>query len=245
MFDEMTALLAHYMELPLPCRLEVATPDGEKLHFHDEWELKFFPEHLLVIAPGVIHAAGIGHRGVLSISHDGFLIGWCGTPYFPTHPFPPGLPLPELLDFFARHATNCCPELRQQFSGLLVTALQKLLLSLPGEHPPRREAASALREYFERNYFRSDLSIADAAAALGFSQQYLSRQCQKKWQCPPRKLLTDIRLAHAAKLLRSGSFLVADAARLTGWSSPFYFSNIFRKNYGIPPGEFSRQENSK
>ncbi|MBR4666369.1 MAG: hypothetical protein IKO93_21055, partial [Lentisphaeria bacterium] len=52
---------------------------------------------------------------------------------------------------------------------------------------------------------------------------------------------------HARELLEDPRYLVKDVAAFTGWRSPFYFSNSYRKAFGIPPQKQlrDRQKNSR
>ena len=88
------------------------------------------------------------------------------------------------------------------------------------------------------------LGIPDAAAYLGCSAQYLNRKFSARYGHGVRRALIELRLARAYELLADGGYTVADAARLTGWSCPFYFSNSFRKFHGLPPGRVRKERTS-
>ena len=244
MFSEIITVLEECAKQKEPFVLETPANTGslkeQEPHLHEAWEIKFYPDRILLIAPGVIHAATYDHSGVLYCEKEKFTCSWGKRILISQAPLPAGIPLPGLLDFFSEHSGAVLSPLRQSLTRTLLSALRCLFQELPAEHPPK-ETAQALRDYLEKYYFRPELSIGDAAAFLGCSPQYLSRKCQQKWGCSARHLLVNIRLEHARKLLASGSFLVSDAARLTGWRCPFYFSNTFRKTYGYSP----RQESSK
>ncbi len=53
----------------------------------------------------------------------------------------------------------------------------------------------------------------------------------------PQDFIRIIRLERAATLLRSGS-TVSDAAMLTGFDNPKYFSTVFKKYFDIPPSKY-------
>ena len=101
-------------------------------------------------------------------------------------------------------------------------------------HPdPVQEAAVFLEKY----YYRTDLSVAEIAARMGCTQQYLNRKFKSYSGYPLLRELTRIRLRHARELLLAGNYLIADVARLTGWRNAFYFSRVYRSFYGFPPKE--------
>ena len=51
--------------------------------------------------------------------------------------------------------------------------------------------------------------------------------------------IINIRLLEAMKLLSENNLTGARVALLSGWSSPHYFSRVFKEKTGITPGEFS------
>ena len=95
------------------------------------------------------------------------------------------------------------------------------------------------------HYFHSDLSVNDIARFAGVSPQYLNTVLRRKTTCGIRQNLIRIRLEHAAELLENPDYTVKDAAALTGWKSPFYFGNSFRRRYGISPGEYRKRQLSR
>jgi AraC-like DNA-binding protein len=53
----------------------------------------------------------------------------------------------------------------------------------------------------------------------------------------PQDFIRIIRLERAAALLRNGSS-VMDAATLTGFENPKYFSTVFKKYFGVSPSKY-------
>jgi AraC-like DNA-binding protein len=53
----------------------------------------------------------------------------------------------------------------------------------------------------------------------------------------PQDFMRIIRLERAASMLRSGSN-VTDAAALTGFDNPKYFSTVFKKYFGVSPSKY-------
>ena len=52
---------------------------------------------------------------------------------------------------------------------------------------------------------------------------------------PPKKYYDDLRLSLALELLRQGALTVSETAARTGFSCPFHFSKMFKKQFGLSP----------
>jgi len=88
--------------------------------------------------------------------------------------------------------------------------------------------------------------VSDIVRFAGVSPQYLSSPFIRTTGRTTRQNLIAIRLNHARELLEDPRYLVKDVAVFTGWRSQFYFSNSYRKAFGIPPQKQlqNRQKNS-
>lgn len=54
----------------------------------------------------------------------------------------------------------------------------------------------------------------------------------------PQQYLINFRLSKSQDLLRKSSFSISTISSLVGFSSPEYYSKIFKKYIGITPNEF-------
>jgi len=105
--------------------------------------------------------------------------------------------------------------------------------------------AAGVVNYINRNYYRDNLSVEDVAAYLRVTPNYLVSRFRGETGSTIRRYLVSTRLEQAELLLRSGCYLVKDAAKLTGWNSAYYFSNCFRRHFGFPPSEISLSGNPR
>lgn len=99
-------------------------------------------------------------------------------------------------------------------------------------HPPRK---IDLRDFMERN-FRSDMSMTEFARVSGRSLSTFKRDFKKMSELSPERWLTDRRLRAALDLLKRGR-RVSDACFDVGFKNVSHFSAIFKKKFGITPGE--------
>ena len=93
--------------------------------------------------------------------------------------------------------------------------------------------------YIRINSSKCDLTVAEVARQAGCSGEQLCRLFHKKYNAKVREYIINIRLLEAMKLLSENNLTSARVARLSGWSSPHYFSRVFKQKVGITAGEFS------
>jgi AraC-like DNA-binding protein len=106
----------------------------------------------------------------------------------------------------------------------------------PARHEPDDIVARA-RQFIAAEHSRSDLTVADIASAVGCTPTHLAHVFRRVTAKTVRRTLIEYRLERAAGLLKTGEYLVKEVAWLTGWRSPFHFSNSFAKRFGRRPSE--------
>lgn len=82
--------------------------------------------------------------------------------------------------------------------------------------------------------------LRDAARRAGVSTAHLRNLFHRHLGASPKRILQEIRLDHARRLLEDGETGVADAAHQAGWEDTSGFSKSFRRRFGINPGAFRR-----
>ena len=89
-----------------------------------------------------------------------------------------------------------------------------------------------------QSHYTSVLSLHDVAAHVFLSDSYFSRIFHLKTGMTFKKYLSNLRLAYAAKLLRSSSLSVTEICFDCGFTSFSHFSRSFREMYETSPGEY-------
>lgn len=79
------------------------------------------------------------------------------------------------------------------------------------------------------------LNIESLSAEFGISRVHLHRKLKELCQQTPSSYLRNIRLEHAAYLLRTKKISVSEVAYAVGFNSPQYFTNCFKERYGMSP----------
>ncbi|HMP55179.1 MAG TPA: AraC family transcriptional regulator [Novosphingobium sp.] len=84
-------------------------------------------------------------------------------------------------------------------------------------------------------------SLGELADLCGVSQGHLARafKVTTGWQI--QKYIAELRIASALELLRGGAMTCEEVSARLGFSSPGYFSTVFRRMTGLSPSEVRRQ----
>ena len=94
-------------------------------------------------------------------------------------------------------------------------------------------------EYIERR-LTGELSLADVAGAAGLSNYHFSRLFSEVAGEPMTSYIRRRRLTEAARRLHCTNDRVIDLAILYGFDSQAAFSRAFKRQFGVPPGEYRR-----
>ena len=86
--------------------------------------------------------------------------------------------------------------------------------------------------------FQTDLTLADLARRLNVSYQHLSASFSKHLGLPFSAYLTDVRLRHAAAMLKNSAQSVTEIAMECGYRNLSHFLSSFTKKYGMTPKEY-------
>jgi signal transduction histidine kinase/ligand-binding sensor domain-containing protein/DNA-binding response OmpR family regulator len=88
-------------------------------------------------------------------------------------------------------------------------------------------------------HLAEDISVDDLAAAMHMSRSSFYRKLKGTLDMNPNDYLRVERLKQAAQLLREGGRNVVEVTTLVGFNSASYFSNCFKKQFGVGPKEFT------
>lgn len=89
-------------------------------------------------------------------------------------------------------------------------------------------------------HFTENISLLEIAEHCYVSPFHFSRIFRSFAKMPPHQYLADIRLEHAALLLRTNSTPVADVAFSSGFNSIEYFNAAFRKKFSSTPSSYRK-----
>ncbi len=92
-------------------------------------------------------------------------------------------------------------------------------------------------EYIE-NHINEKINLDAMASEIGYTGYYLSNKFQKEVGKSINSYIQERKIEAAKGMLRTSQFTVSDVSERLAFSSPSYFSSIFRKLTGMAPGDF-------
>ena len=98
--------------------------------------------------------------------------------------------------------------------------------------------------FIQANY-AAPLRVEDLAAGLGLNRSYFSRLFRGQTGLSPQAYLVSYRLERAAEFLTVGGLSQKEAALQAGYPDVCTFSRMFRRKFGMPPGEYVRLYRAK
>ena len=98
----------------------------------------------------------------------------------------------------------------------------------------------AVREYMNEHLFDSDLSLGYMAENLGFNSSYLSGIIKQIYGIPFQEYVTLKRMEQAKILCLSTDMKNYEIAEEIGYEDVNYFTNRFKKTFGITPKQFKQ-----
>lgn len=83
-----------------------------------------------------------------------------------------------------------------------------------------------------------EINVPFLASSLCMSKSTLTLKLRNSLDVSPRDFIENIKLHHAAEMLRTGKYRISEVSDELGFSSPKYFSIRFKRRYGVVPSEF-------
>ena len=105
----------------------------------------------------------------------------------------------------------------------------------------REDIVEKAVSYLQENYADPGISAQLLADRYHITPSYFSRLFHEKCGCAFPDYLTALRMEKAKELLLSeGNKSIQEICELVGYSNPSYFNAIFKKKFGVTPGQFRR-----
>jgi len=136
-------------------------------------------------------------------------------------------------------------EQRKRIGSLIKERLQKS--NLPGHFIIEDSGITSMDEQFLKRAFKtvkehysdSEFNVQEFSREMHMSRNQLHLKIRALTQQTPVDFIRMYRLNRAAGLIEKKSATIAEIAYDVGFSSPSYFSECFRKQFGVLPSEFS------
>lgn len=95
-------------------------------------------------------------------------------------------------------------------------------------------------DYIHKKYTDEQIGADKLSKLCGISYEYFRRLFHLFYGCSPIEYINALRLRHAKELLSSELYSVSETAVYSGFSDISYFSRFFKKNVGMSPFEYKK-----
>ncbi|WP_134698596.1 response regulator [Ammoniphilus sp. YIM 78166] len=102
------------------------------------------------------------------------------------------------------------------------------------------ELVQSIMGIIEHSYME-DLSLAILAEQAGFNSSYLSRLFKMETGKGFVQYLREVRMKHACEMLAKTSLTNIEIAKRVGFWDEKHFRRVFKKDFGLTPGEYREQ----
>ncbi len=96
------------------------------------------------------------------------------------------------------------------------------------------------KKLIEENFTNSEFNVAVLSKMLSLHHNYFSLLFKKETGQTPIKFITECRLKSACKMLSFTDMLIKEIAMANGFSDELYFSRVFKKNFGMSPETYRK-----
>lgn len=118
----------------------------------------------------------------------------------------------------------------------LIGKLRKKKPATTEETVTDNKTFNSMIDYIKDN-FTEKISLDILSEKFGFSKNYICGMFSKYLNTSLTCYLTEIRMAHAQKLLKDSKLLMKEVAMECGYEEYYHFSRVFKAYYGISPKE--------
>ena len=105
-----------------------------------------------------------------------------------------------------------------------------------------REFMDKVKDIIEKNLSDSNFNVDVLCSALNMSRSSFYSKIKALTDQAPADFIRSIRLARAAKLLRSKRLNITEVADMTGFSDAKYFREVFKNHYKMNPSKYMNED---
>lgn len=97
-----------------------------------------------------------------------------------------------------------------------------------------------LNQIIKNNVDNADFSVENLADMLNISRIQLYRKIKAMFAVNVSDYINNIRLEHAKSMLQNPELTISEVAYKSGFSSPNYFSTVFKSKFGLSPNAYRK-----
>lgn len=103
-----------------------------------------------------------------------------------------------------------------------------------------QQFVSNLNKKISENIDNEDFSVENLAELMNVSRVQLYRKVKAMFNINVSDYISNFKLEESKKLLQNSDLSISDIAYKTGFSSPNYFSTVFKNKFGVSPNAFRK-----
>lgn len=145
----------------------------------------------------------------------------------------------EELVWAGTHAGPASNDYCRKILECLSVRIRSAIVNAPESEPVSFRKYQICRETIE-NGFLSLNGAKQIAERCRISEVYLCHLFRRYDHQTPYRLLTRLKMNHAAGLIQQSTMLIKQAAQAVGYADQFHFSRVFREVLGVPPSTWRR-----
>lgn len=127
----------------------------------------------------------------------------------------------------------------EHLKEIVFTYTDQCLEFVNHEKPSNTSMVSKVIRYIEENYTEPSLSVSEISNYIDLTPTYIGSIFKKVTGQSILQYITELRMDHAKKLLRTDKYNITEISQMVGYSDVFYFSKKFKKIHGCSPKNFS------
>lgn len=108
------------------------------------------------------------------------------------------------------------------------------------EYTATKESFSEICDFILKNYSDADFSVSRISDYFHISEVHLRRIFKNTIGTSPIKYVNCLKLEKAKSILKASNLTISETALSSGFSDPYYFSKVFKKEFGITPSEYRK-----
>lgn len=99
-------------------------------------------------------------------------------------------------------------------------------------------------DYIHEYFLTEKISNEKLCSLCNISYSYLKQLFIKKFGVTPTRYIIQLKMSYASDMLKTNLYTISQIADSCGFCDIYYFSNQFKKTFGISPKEFQRKYKS-
>ena len=148
-----------------------------------------------------------------------------------------------LPDYVIDYFKPCDDDEYGKYSSSLLKLFGILIEKMPRKHYEKQnDSVKRAVEYIKNNLHKSSLCVANVADKCALSRSQLYRLFMQSFGQSPVNYIVNQRMDLAKSYLLDTDLNIKTIAFSVGYSDPLYFSNAFKKHFGVNPLQYRKRK---